>query len=638
MKAQAKKKSFPYVTVALIAVAVLVVFMLVYTLLGNFGVFGRLTTAAQTTNYKITENEMKVYEYQTAQNSLYQQWLYSYYGMTSGGMDATTFKAMYPTSDIYINAYMPYYVSMDAFDGSAAETAGNYLLYREMADSADFAYEDVDKEVDAYINSLKEAAETNNRSFNAYLSDFIGKGINESDVRGAVELMFIANEYAEQEKDKISAGLTDKELEEYRETNKSTFYSTKYSSYKMVDEAMKKIFEAKNIKTVEELQVALAEYYVDLKFDALYDTHVLSNTAAKDDSTNNNTKTGEGETDDTTESTDTDKDAAKAECKSKVLETILALNKVGENEEKYTSKDTKEYKIVTTINADVSKQLTSITKNGSAAYQDLSNSTTAASASELNKWLFSTTAQVKTGDTKIITQTSSSSSSSSSSGSTTSTTTYTWYLVGDVMVFDTEKTKEAYYALLKDDADTVTDKKTAEQKANALLAELEANLSKSEAELIAQLKEEDYYKLPYEAGTITDKTLAKYAVHGNFNLLAALASGASIGTEYYYEDVKDARDPDAPASTDALYELLFSDKAVAGYLGTVKATEEKDGETTTVGYYVVYCVGENEETWKKTARDTVTGQKINDLLNKAKETYSLEINTEPETTVTAAAA
>ncbi len=646
MKTQAKR-TFPYVTVALIAVAVLVLFMVVYTLLGNFGVFGRMHTVAQTSNYSLNQNEVRVFEYQAGQNSLYQEWMYYYYYGTSMGLtevEATAFQATYSSPQIYINYAMPTNVSMGAYDGTATTAAGNYLIYCELADASGFSAtipdEQVDAEVDAYMNLLKQNAESVGLTLGSYISKYIGNGVSKGDIRNALRIQYLAGEYMEAREDEIAENLTDEQLEKYRDDNKGSFFSTKYTSYKFMDKAMHDALKDNDIQTVEDMQNAIAEYLVDLKFDDLYKTNVLDKADKKDDASS--TKAAESESESESESeteaeakdpdaglTDEQK-AAKAECKKKVLETIKALNKIDEeSKEQYTSSDTNEYAIVSAINTTVSAQLKLISDTGSSAYQDLSKEETLKAATELNKWLFDTKNPAKTDEVKIITQ---ETTSTDSTGKETKTTTYTWYRVGKTMVLDEEKTMEAYYVLLKDDASTVENGKTAKEKAEAMLESLKANLAKDDAELMAQLRDNETYKAQWDAGTVTEKSLLEAVTPGNFDLLAAEAAGASAGTSYYFEAITDARDEDTPAATDALYAYLFSDKATEGSYDMVASTEEKDGKTTTVGYYVVYVVDQNEETWKRTARSSKATATLEAELEAAKTTYALELDTEAEST------
>lgn len=653
MKTQAKR-SFPYVTVVLIAVAVLVLFIGLYTILGNLGVIGRMTTIAQTTNYSLNQNEMRIFEYQAGLDSLYQMWLYNAYYNTSS---SSTFLSTYATPQDYIYSMMPSYVAAGAYDGQATTTAGNYLLYCELANADNFVNDElnaeIEAEIDASINLMKENASALGISLKTYLNNYMGSGVSKKDVRNALRVQFLAAEYMEAREDEISEKLTDEELEAYREANKSSFYSSKYASYQLQDKDMYEALKDQEIKTVEDMQLAIVNYLVDKKFDDLYKTNVL-------DKAESETKTeAETETDtetDTETSTETETDAetttdpdagltdeqkaAKAECKAKVIETILALNKIGDNEEKYTSKDTNEYPIVTTINTTVSTQLKAISETGSTAYSDLSADGAYDKATELSKWLFDTKEPAEADDWKIIVQekTSSSSSSSSSSDEETKTYTYTWYLVKEAMVIDEEKTKEAYYILLKDDT-TGDNKKTAEEKADALLEALKNNLSKSDAELLEEIKSNDAYKDQWDKGTISEKYLKEKITPGNFDLLASAAAGTS-GNSYYYESIKDARDEDEPAATDSLYKYLFDEDDETGVLeegsyAKVISTEEKDGETSTVGYYVIYYVGTNEETWKMDARSAKASEELTALLEAAKETYSLKLVVETESSATA---
>lgn len=703
-RARNAKKSFPYAAIALIAVAVLIIGMLVYSLLGTLGLFGRLTTVAKTTNYSVSANEMKVYEYHVAQNQLYTEYLYYSYGLYE---DTYGYTKMYSTPDAFINAMLPTYVTYNVYAGQANTYASEYLLYCELsdADSTFNSYDEaaVDADVDAYIAELKLMAKANGVTLGGYLSNWIGAGVSESDVRSAMEKYFVATEYAEARTEAIKDSLTDEELKAFIEEHKADFYKSKYSNYPIMDKAMYDAFltigtedseftKVTELKDMDAVKTAIAEYLVNKQFDELYNKHVLKlddKTTDTDTDTDTDTETNteaetnangavaqtedteiDTETETETETnveTDADK-AAKAEVKQKVLETILALNKVGEYTEHYTSTSTgtdkDAYTIVTTLNKTAETQIKKVVDNASSAYVDLSKEETAKDATNLVKWLFDVKNPAAAGDFKLLSQenTSESSTSCTSTAATdkkhtysttpndgatdvkkvykctnagcsatkTVTTSYTWYLVEEAMTLDHEKTKEAYYNLFADDT-TGDPKKTGKEKAEAMLADLAVNLGKTDAELKEFLKGIDTYKDALDAGTMTDRTLAENVTPGNFNYWAAYHAKANIGTSYYYEAVSDARDEDTPAQTDGLFAWLYDETRAEGDTAVIAADIVKDGKTENKGHYVVYFVGENEETYKRTARASLAEERLKDELEAAKTTYKLEMDTESTT-------
>ena len=68
--------------------------------------------------------------------------------------------------------------------------------------------------------------------------------------------------------------------------------------------------------------------------------------------------------------------------------------------------------------------------------------------------------------------------------------------------------------------------KTAKDKATAMIEALKANLNKSDAELLEELKASDAYKTAWENGSISEMSLKDKLSPGNFNMLAAQAAGS----------------------------------------------------------------------------------------------------------------
>ncbi len=435
------KREFPYVTLILVVTLVLVVAILGYTLVDSIGLIGRFDNAAKSNNYKINENELDVYRYHVAQNQLYTEYMYYAYGMMQDTMGVTT---MFSSPAQYANYMIPNYVGSGSFDATAYSYAEQYLTYCEGAREAglyDSYYGEIEADIDAYIEELEANAKANGVSLSTYLKQWIGTGVSKSDVRSAMEYYYIGIKYAEKLTEDYKSAATTEEINAYIEENKSTFYKTEYTSYKLVNNDLKEAIDA--CKTIEEVKTAIINYYVEQKFEAAYKTNITDKSV---------------------------EDAAgKDKTKADVLTTILALNEIGENKEIFTSDKTGAYEkaayaIVTTINTTAATEVKKVTES-SAAYAD----PTGSSATDLQKWLFANGRKV--GDYTVI---EAKTTSKGSDGKETTTTTYTWYIVEEVMVKDEEKTKDAYYIRLTDDESTVENGKTAVQKAEEFYKELEA--------------------------------------------------------------------------------------------------------------------------------------------------------------------
>ena len=430
------KREFPYVTLILIVTIVLVVAILGYTFVDSVGIISRMDNAAKSNNIKINEQELDVYRFHVAQNQYYTEFMYYQYGLMQ---DTYGITSLFSSGAEYANYMIPSTVGSDSFDASAYAYAEQYLAYCEGAKDAQLYDEykaKVASDIDDYIESLKETAKVNGVSFSNYLKKWIGKGMTEQAVRTAMEYYLIAGEYAEKLHDDYSAALSMEDIEKYREENKGSFYSTAYTSYKLVNNDLKDKIEA--CTTAKDVEIAIINYYVDLKFKDLYKTNI----------------------------TDKSIEADEAQTKADVLTTVLAMNSLPEKDAKlvFSATDTDTYKkaaytICSNINTTAKTELNKVAES-SSTWSD----PTAENATDLVKWLFGEGR--KAGDTKLISTTTT--SKDSTTGENVTTTSYTWYVVDEVMKLDREHTKDAYYVFVTSD----TDGMSAEEKAEAFASEL----------------------------------------------------------------------------------------------------------------------------------------------------------------------
>ena len=564
------KRGFPYVSLILVVTLVLVVAILGYTIVDSVGIIGRLDNAAKSNTIKLNEKELDVYRFHVAQNEYYTQFMYYQYGLMT---DTYGITKMFSSGAEYANYMIPSTVGSSSFDASAYAYAEQYLAYCEGAKEAGLydTYKDqVQADIDEYIETLKETAKVNGVSFSNYLKNWIGKGMTEQIVRSAMEYYFIAGEYAEKLYDDYSDAVTMEEIEKYRDDNKPSFYSTSYTYYKLVSSDLKDKYGLEECKTAKDVKIAIVKYYVDTKFEALYKTNI------------------------------TDKqieDVAGAEqTKADVLTTILVLNSLADEGTKavFTSTDTDAYKkaaytICTNINTTTKTELNKVA-GSSAKWSD----PTATTASELNKWLFGDGR--KEGDTKIISTTTT--SKDSTTGKDVTTTTYTWYVVGeDVMKLDTEKTKNAYYVFVTDDASTVENGMTAKEKAEAFAAALKET------------------KTPEKFAELVEKYAPGYSTE--------------VSERISYESMK--------SSSEEFAEWLYAEGRAKGDVTTVEVKDTTDKNKTT-GFVVAMFEDENEETWILTARDAKAEEKLTAWFEEAVEKYNVVIDYEPETTASTTAA
>ncbi|MBE6693671.1 MAG: hypothetical protein E7589_02765 [Ruminococcaceae bacterium] len=544
-----KKKSFPTVTVVFCAVLVFVVAIMAWTLVKNSGIIGRGTVVVESENLSVNDNELSVYEFMAANewsNQFYTEYMYYQYGMMQDTYGVT--KA-YSSAQEYASAMINVYRTNGLLENQAYEYAKEFLAFSEGALDNGYTLdnEEVKKSVDEYMNSLSEQADSSHTSFGNYISSSIGAGVSKNDIRSAMTKYFLSSTYQEELSEEFSDKVTSEELDKYLDGHKEDFFTSVYDSYVLMDKEMKEYFDKLQGDDVPEnaddLKELVCDYLFNKKFDELYKTKF---TDAKVE----------------------DADAEKT--KADILETIKAENKLeGEYEAVFTSKGEGDYnkaayEIVKSISTDVAAQLKSVAADKSVSYSD----PTASKATDLEKFLFDT--KTVKGTVKIIEATSGTGDKAK--------TTYTYYIAKDIMVLDTECTKNAGYLLLKDDANTVENKKTAAQKADAFMNALGKAPTSDKFEEVAK---------DYTTGNVMYEKISQDGV------------------------------------TEELGEWLYDEARKANEVAKI---------TVSGGVYVVIYVDENEMTWKANARDAITAEKLDDWYETALEGFKVVAHTEAATT------
>lgn len=614
MNQQAKtKRPFPYVSVCLIAIAILMIAVLVFSLLDTTGVLGKMDTAVKSDNYKVTANELAVYEYQAALSSLANQFWYYQYGLMQDVYGVTK---LYDNAYEYAYAQLPLYVGSHAFADQAYSYAQQYVVYCEGATAAGVKMEKEDfDELDTYMQDLEATAESAGMSLKNFIKTYIGSGISVKEIRSAMEKSILGAKYAEIKNEELSDAVTDKEMTDYRDENLGSFYKNFYHSYVLVNEKLKE--DAEKCDTVEELKEVIIKYMVETKFDDLYKNKItdakdkiedpngkdtteqmvletlLSDLGIKKPVTEDET-TDDESTNDEAQGDDAAKAAEDTENKEENKEEDKEEDKKDDEYTKhFTSSDKDAYKkagyeIVTAIKSSITTETNKISQDASSAYVDLSDEEVAKNATDLQKWLFGEGRKV--GDVKIIETTK---TSTDKDGKETKTTTYTWYVVTKVMFLDEEKTKDAYYLTLSDDKKNETETGTEAETGSASTV-IKTGKEKAEA----------FYKALEEAIKKEDFDFDKLAVEQGF-----LAEGST-----------------------ALKENITEKGAVSAMAEWLYAEGRKEGDITKVNsgstYYVVYFVEENEMTWKVNARASVASEKQQDWFDEMVKKFNVTVDTE----------
>ena len=223
-KADNKKKGDRAVTIALAAVALIVVAVLVVSLLATNGVFIRSEAAMSTANVKVDSAMM---------NFFFNNYLSSWYTNYSSYLSAGYF-SLDPSLSLklqnYGAGYEIYFLGeytgtwYNYFLDQVCKEVETYIIYAEGAIAAGLTLTDEDKtQIDELIVGIKAGLKEAKVSF----GDWYGKGVKESDVRRAYELVFLAENFMEYKQAELEKGLDadGSAIDKYVEENKSKFYT-----------------------------------------------------------------------------------------------------------------------------------------------------------------------------------------------------------------------------------------------------------------------------------------------------------------------------------------------------------------------------------------------------------------------------
>ena len=213
----------------IIPVAVIVI-ALVVALLFFFGVPQRTVSAVNCKGGKASQAEFEFYEryyfnylYQTAAQ-------YEQYGEGIGlmytGFDITKSPAnqKYPTQD---GEELPESVGKEPtwakmIEYACIEQIEGYKAVNKAAKDAGYKLpDDLSKEIDKTIETLRETASQNNFGLSAYLKNMYGRGMNEKLFRKILIEQYTYSDFMEKKNDEYAKGVTDDEITKYYDENKN---------------------------------------------------------------------------------------------------------------------------------------------------------------------------------------------------------------------------------------------------------------------------------------------------------------------------------------------------------------------------------------------------------------------------------
>ena len=485
-------------TIATAAVACILVACLVLSAVVNTGILLRSRNVAKTDNFSASGSVAAYLIYSQAQEmaALYQQ-----YGMN----------------------YSVAQILDTSFDSMAENTMSQLrqmLILSEYAKKNNISLSDDDKEaIDSYIGSIAEAASSNLYSTGAYIKLMYGAGVNEKDIREALELNYLANAAYKALEKEFEAQVTEDAVKKYMDEHVDQFYMVDYLSYTFTAELTAAGAEATeeekaayaadkaalmtlaeslaSCKTEDEFKTVAADYIVNTvcseTFDALYAKEALTEAPAAD---------------------------VLAADKANILALVLS-SLTSEDEVKFEKSADDAY------NNALSEIYDELCDDASTAYKALLSEgvyhydpeTEEDKLTETDKWLFD---EAKVGDTKVIT----------SEGDNKST--YTVYLLTKESHLDESETRDIAHILVAFDKSNPTDEEKAAAKAEAeqILADFLAGEQTKEAfEKLGNEKTDDS-SVVYEG--VTKGQMVESFENWMFDEARTVGETGIVETEYGY--------------------------------------------------------------------------------------------------------
>ncbi len=197
--------------------AVAVVALITYNTIASTGYFLRNTVAMSSKNFEV-DNAMMTYYLKN-----------EYYSFTNQYADYLTMYGLDTSKSLRSQSYGDG-TWFDYFLSQAKNSVNDVLLCAEKAKAEGMELSKDDKKsIDESIETMQTYAKQNKMTLKKYLSAAFAAGINEDDVRRAMELSLLASNYSEDFNKKLE--YTDDDLNKYFEENKSSYVKADYLKY-----------------------------------------------------------------------------------------------------------------------------------------------------------------------------------------------------------------------------------------------------------------------------------------------------------------------------------------------------------------------------------------------------------------------
>jgi hypothetical protein len=226
--------------IATSVVAFLIIGCILLSVIVNTGIVLRTKTAAKTDNFDVSGTVMSYLVYSQAQSMAY---YYQQMGLNYG------------VSEIISTFGINY------FANSVLAQVKEMLVLCEYAKANGISLSDEDKtNIDAYIDSIKEAAAKELYSTNAYVKLMYGNGVNINDIREALELSYLSDAARKVIREKLQGDVTDELRNKYIEDNPQYFYFADYLTFTYTAKLV-----AKGAEATEEEKKAYEDKKTEMK-------------------------------------------------------------------------------------------------------------------------------------------------------------------------------------------------------------------------------------------------------------------------------------------------------------------------------------------------------------------------------------
>lgn len=586
-----KNAAVKLTTIASIVASLLLVACLVLLFVVN--VLPLWRPAATSDNFTVSKDAMSFLLYTQYDNFLNQYGAYaSYFGIDT----STSLKAQWQDKTNGVTWF-------DYFATSAKNQVEELLICCEAARAAGMELTDEDKaEIEKYIEDFYKMAEegvvayeeaylkNNSVEINLSVGDYIemmyGSGVGEGDIRDALEISYLAQNWKDKWTDETDATIKDSDLETFVENNKANFYKADYMSYSFratlsvagseATAEEKSAYEAEKtaMKALADALLAAAndadafkahvkDYILNKLSGELFDQYYEEESESlKDDELPSAEKLAEDKANvlkyvkELIEKVDADaKEDEKAEDKA---ETQADEDKKDEAPKAPTFDEKTAYgkamkKVCDDLAKDMESEYVAITSEGKA-YVDPKGDET----EKLDAWVFDDAR--KTGDKEILKDEGEKSS------------TYTVVLLNKAAYINEEQTRDVAHILFT----------------------------------------KDKYETDEKAKAEAERVLALYK-----NGINTLEAFEALGKEYTedsgvkYENVKPGD------MVEEFNDWMFDEARKAGDVDIVK---------TTYGYHIMYYIGEGDIAWKADARDGLLDEKYSAWCEEQGKNYNIEFN------------